>query len=138
MHLLTKHNLLIFALLLTAISARAFTEEDLLLLDNELERKTLYETQRQQTILAIQQQDISHYDMLLRLFDEYKSYSYDTAYWYADQLYDESLRHGDNNDLARVRIAQAFLNLSSGLFKESSDIFISITCRIDTAHNTPI
>ncbi|MBR1425834.1 MAG: hypothetical protein IJ609_03695 [Paludibacteraceae bacterium] len=135
MYLLKRHNLLVLMLLLTAMSAKALTEQDLLLLDSELERKTLYETQKQENIHAIRQQDISHYDMLLRLFDEYKSYSYDTAYWYVDQLYDETLRHGDNNALARVQLGRAFLNLSSGLFKESSDIFLSLNpAELDTAN----
>ena len=125
MYLIKRYGLSVF-FLCCMLTAGAFTQEDLELLDTELNRKEVYEAQKQEHIRSISQLDTSRYSKLLLLFHEYKSYSYDTAYWYVDQLYDEACQRGNSDDLAQVQLGRAFLHLSSGLFKESTDIFQSL------------
>ncbi len=61
-----------------------------------------------------------------KLFSEYKSYIYDSAFKYVtciNELADES---GNRSRISRARIMMGFTLLSSGLFKESLDMLYSI------------
>lgn len=121
----------ICALLLSNLGLLATNDSDLNNLVQVLEEHELYQQQKQQRIHYLQQAPMSQYDRLLALTEEYQSYSYDTATMYVEKLIDEALLSKDNNKIAQAKIKQAFLYLSSGLFKESSDIFQSI----DIAHS---
>ncbi len=66
------------------------------------------------------------FDICNLLFDEYKSYKYDSAYVYANKCFDIATQL---NDPVKINIAKehfAFCYLSSGLFKEAFDILNSI------------
>lgn len=69
------------------------------------------------------------YDAIFSLFEEYKSFKYDSAYFYANEL----LKIAEAvSDPARISEAQAtitFCYLSSGLFKEASDMIGQIDSR---------
>ncbi|MFC4677046.1 DUF6377 domain-containing protein [Dysgonomonas termitidis] len=63
------------------------------------------------------------------LFDEYKSYKYDSAFVYAKKTLDIANRISDENSIILAKRNIAFCYLSSGLFKEASDIMDSIDIR---------
>lgn len=60
------------------------------------------------------------------LFEEYKSYKYDSAYYYALRTLDISKTINDPEKIIEAKIRLTFCYLSSGLFKESFDLATSI------------
>ncbi|MCQ2347733.1 MAG: DUF6377 domain-containing protein [Paludibacteraceae bacterium] len=111
---------------LIGVSAFAFTDEDLSLLDAELQQKSYYDLQKGNRIDSIRQSALSSFDQCVLLFEEYKSYNYDTAFVYANQLVDEARRSGNTQTVQEAMLRQAFLFLSSGLFHESLDVLKGI------------
>lgn len=105
----------------TALWATGY--EQLAELEEVLANKHIYTQQKQERIHALQHAPMREYDRLLALTTEYQSYSYDTATIYVEKLIDEAALSGNQDEIAVAQIKRAFLYLSSGLFKESSDIF---------------
>ena len=62
----------------------------------------------------------------MALFEEYKSFKYDSAYYYLEQAKSRAVALHDRQLLAQARIKEGFVLLSSGLFKESIDTLSSI------------
>jgi len=62
----------------------------------------------------------------LALFEEYKSFKYDSAYYYLEQAKSKAIILKDSELLAKTRIKEGFVLLSSGLFKEAIDTLSSI------------
>ncbi|MCM1035281.1 MAG: DUF6377 domain-containing protein [Paludibacter sp.] len=62
------------------------------------------------------------YPILLDLFEEYKSYHYDSACLYVDKLYDVAVLQHDKDRMEQARIKRGFALLSAGLFKECADL----------------
>lgn len=62
------------------------------------------------------------YELLSDLFEEYKSFKYDSAYFYANELVRSAQASGNVARLAEAKSAVTFCYLSSGLFKEASDM----------------
>lgn len=56
------------------------------------------------------------YKTYISLFDEYKTFKYDSAYYYLELAKKESFRLKDAELIARARIREGFVLLSSGLF----------------------
>lgn len=121
-----RYIYIICALLLAHVGLIASSDSDLAALNEVLAEREVYQQQKQQRIQLLQQASMNHYDRLLALTEEYQSYSYDTATIYVEKLLDEALLSKESNKIAQAQIKQAFLYLSSGLFKESSDIFQAI------------
>jgi len=126
-------NKYIFTILLCALlpnTAWTYTTDDLQLLDRELARKTQYDANKINRILMIHAGNLPRYEQLELLFDEYKSYNYDTAYIYTTKLLDEAQMMGSRERTDEARLKQAFIYLSSGLFHESLTVFESITPKL--------
>ena len=121
-----RKYIILLALSLAPISMRANFDEDLALLKHTIQQRHIYQQEKQQRIQLLQQAPISNYERLLALTEEYQSYSYDTATIYVEKLIDEAILSKNNDLLAQAQIKRAFLYLSSGLFKESSDVFQAI------------
>jgi len=66
------------------------------------------------------------YHTYMSLFDEYKSFKYDSAYYYLESAKSKAFLLKDPEMLARARIKEGFVLLSSGLFKEAIDTLNSI------------
>ncbi|WP_194766275.1 DUF6377 domain-containing protein [Tamlana sp. I1] len=66
------------------------------------------------------------YKAYLSLFEEYKSFQYDSAYFYIEQA--KSLAHElkDSLKINETKINESFALMSSGLFKEANDTLNSI------------
>lgn len=108
--------------------AQSQVDSILNVLDGEIEHRKEYALQKEDVVVALKQQlkEISEprEEFLLndRIYDEYKSYQYDSAYVYAmntiryaDMLNDKDLKVKAQSNLV-------FCFLSAGLFKEAVDI----------------
>lgn len=70
--------------------------------------------------------DISKFNIYDSLFEEYKSYKYDSAYSYAQKSLEIAAELKNNQYIAEAKEHIAFCYLSAGLFKEASDIMGSV------------
>ena len=61
------------------------------------------------------------YKSYMLLFDEYKSFKYDSAYYYLEKAKINAVILNNPQFIAKVRIKEGFILLSSGLFKEAID-----------------
>lgn len=66
------------------------------------------------------------YHNTLRLFNEYKSYLYDSAYAYANRLLEIAQAEDDPSHIVEAKGNVMFCLISAGLFKEASDVANSI------------
>ena len=126
-----KTHLLTLCLCLVAVgfhySAMAISTEDLDSLDYYLNQREYYDRQKAERICRIQtDSNLSQYERLSMLFDEYASYNYDSAHLYVDRLLDAAMAGTDSNRMVEAQIDKGFAYLSAGLFKESADLFQSI------------
>ena len=64
--------------------------------------------------------------MYAQLYDEYRSYKYDSAYVYAERMYNQACLLRDTDKIVLSQIKKGFNYLSAGLFKECSDMFLSV------------
>lgn len=88
---------------------------------------------RQIHLLTIQYYGISNklnyaaqYEICLKLFNEYDSFTYDSAYYYITKARVAASHLNDASKIAYAKIKTGFVLLSSGLFKESLDTLLSI------------
>lgn len=75
---------------------------------------------------TVSQDDRSLYSSYMSLFDEYKSFKYDSAYYYLEQAKSKAFLLKDQTLISRSRTKEGFVLLSSGLFKEAIDTLSSI------------
>jgi hypothetical protein len=112
-----------------AMSIGAGTDSLLLALKKEIGRKNTYDEEKQDRITRLKKlQQITskydyskQYDLCVKLYDEYKSYQYDSAYVYVNKLKDMSVAMNDMSRAYYSQIKLGFILLSSGMFKETFD-----------------
>lgn len=112
-----------------AMSIGAGTDSLLITLKKEIGRKNTYDEEKQDRINHLKKlQHITskldyskQYDLCLKLYDEYKSYQYDSAYVYVNKLKDISIAMNDMSRAYYSQIKLGFILLSSGMFKETFD-----------------
>lgn len=85
---------------------------------------TLLQSLKQQ--FAAAQSPASQYDACIRLYNEYKSFNYDTAFSYALQLKKIAGGMSDPHRSAYADIKLGFILLSSGMFRETAAVLDSI------------
>ncbi|WP_369013921.1 DUF6377 domain-containing protein [Flavobacterium anhuiense] len=111
---------------LTAKETNPYLEE----LDQALLKKEIYLKQKYRKIeslkkniskFTLSQNNEELYNCYMSLFDEYKSFKYDSAYYYLDQAKIKAKVLKNPKHLAKSRIKEGFVLLSSGLFKEAID-----------------
>ncbi|AXB58345.1 DUF6377 domain-containing protein [Flavobacterium fluviale] len=99
-------------------------------LDQVLLKKDVYLKQKYRKIEALKkniskftlnQNNEELYNCYISLFDEYKSFKYDSAYYYLEQSKIKAKVLKDPKFLSKSRIKEGFVLLSSGLFKEAID-----------------
>uniref|UniRef100_S0DEN3 DUF6377 domain-containing protein n=1 Tax=termite gut metagenome TaxID=433724 RepID=S0DEN3_9ZZZZ len=128
---------LIFILGSLYVSCSAASEPDRAIrsmaeLDRYIEQKEHYVGLREERINLLKREaegtdDLrERLDRYNRLFDEYKSYIYDSAFVYAQKTLDMADRLADEDEIILAKRNIAFCYLSSGLFKEASDIMSAI------------
>lgn len=69
------------------------------------------------------------YNIYLSLYDQYKSFSYDSAYTYAKKLKLTALSLNNQSLIASAKMKMGFILLSSGLFKETLEELNGINSR---------
>jgi len=117
---------LLFLLLVLWLPLSGFSQSASLdTLKAELNKKSLYDEQKEANILRLKNSlsrtpDIHRqFNLCVKLYDEYKSYQFDSAYVFAVKLQDQSKQLNDRPKQYFSRIKMAFILLSSGMFKET-------------------
>lgn len=75
---------------------------------------------------TVSQDNRNLYSSYMSLFDEYKSFKYDSAYYYLEQAKSKAFLLKDQSLISRSKTKEGFVLLSSGLFKEAIDTLSSI------------
>jgi hypothetical protein len=126
-----KRTLLLIPFLLLFHSAFSSNGHDSLLqkLNNMLDKKKDYDAEKLNRIEKLQNKlnnatnpDLNFkYQIYLSLYEEYKSFNYDKAFYYAQKLLQTGDLLKDPVKIAFSRIKFGFILLSSGMFKETFD-----------------
>lgn len=127
-------RLFIFSLFILVFPFNAFssseTEQLLIKLDKAIDEKENYLNQKTLRIKKIQEElentlknkNIkAAYDINKRLYEEYRSFIYDSAFRYVVMLNSLAHKLNDRELIVQSKIMTGFTLLSSGLFKESLD-----------------
>ena len=101
-------------------------------LENSLEHKADYVKAKETRIADIRQQlaDVSNtlslYQLYHQLYDEYKSYKYDSAHLYAQKSLETAIALRKKDYIIEAKCAVAFCLSSAGLYKEAFETLESI------------
>ena len=113
------------------LTVPAFSSTDSLLtaLDKNLARKEFYTQSKikkierlKATLLAKRKGSVYNYDTYFRIFEEYKTLNFDSAFTYANKIQIEAIRLNDSQKIKQAKINLAFVLLSSGMFKETLEV----------------
>lgn len=111
------------------------------LLDNTIKNAQVYVDAKEGRLselraqLATAKSDEHQYEISSHLYDEYRSYKYDSAYAYANRMMKYAEMLNDPNRLCESKMALAFSCVSAGLYKEANEIANTVdTIKIDDAH----
>ncbi len=136
--MLMKRNILILIIFLNSIRLvypGVETNKLLKELDEHIENRHIYIQQKQAKITILKESLKSAknkddrsamFDLYDQLYNEYKSFAYDSAFKYVNQLNKLAPLLNDHNKIIQAKIKIGFTLLSSGLFKESLDTLLSI------------
>ena len=123
---------LFFIIMINICCLQAQTDYPILKkLDKELRKQPIYLQKKRTHIDSLKKNaektqfyndDHKIYQSYIQLFQEYKSFKYDSAYFYIDKAKELAIQMNDSLLIARTNINESFILLSSGLFKEASDI----------------
>jgi tetratricopeptide (TPR) repeat protein/DNA-binding CsgD family transcriptional regulator len=126
--------ILLFFILSVSLSAKE-TNPTLENLEKAIQNKDFYIRQKYTKIKTLRinvskfvltQDNQNLYKTYMQLFDEYKSFKYDSAYYYLEEAKVKAKKLKDPTLLAKTKIKEGFILLSSGLFKEAIDTLNSI------------
>lgn len=104
-------------------------------LNYELARKDMYIQQKHNAIRALKTEARKHilnrddqrlYHSYLSLFKAYKSFKYDSAYYYIEKAKEKAIDLQMPELQSAIKVQEGFVLLSSGLFKEAIDSLNSI------------
>ncbi len=132
---MSKINLLILFLFLPFILFGNDTSinDALKELDACIAKKNSYESDKEQRIKSLENLFSNknnnlntQYQLCSKLYDEYCSYKYDSAYSIAGRMLRFAGEINDKNLIAESKMALAFSCMSAGLYKEASEISNSI------------
>ena len=120
----------LFLLLLLLLTISAFADKnpmksDILRLDYALSQRPNYDQQKRHRIDSLTlllDTAKTPYAIYKCLYEEYKSFNYDTALIFTQNMYDEAILMQQPDLLAEVNLSRAFVYLSGGLFKEAYDL----------------
>ncbi len=124
--------------ILLCLSSSLFAQKNdsiLAVLDRELQHQNTYLLEKYDRIHKLQatlerkrltSDKKALYISYINLFNEYKSFKYDSAYYYVEQAKRTALSINDSTLLASAKIHEGFVLISAGLFKEAIDTLGSI------------
>lgn len=115
------------------ICAKETTDSLLMVLDKELQQEATYVEHKVQRISALMDQLkntnkelLPQYNMDSIIYEEYKSFHYDSAFSYIIKLQNTAYQLNDEPKITSTKIRQGFIFLSSGMFKEAFDTLSTI------------
>ena len=125
-----KKSILAIFFVLFFFSSGAFAEAlSLDSLDFYISRQSAYDEIKEDRIRKIKEEislsgknNLQLYDLYNLLFDEYRSYIYDSAYFYVEKLTRISAELNDRDKIVTSQVKLGFSYFSSGLFKEAFDV----------------
>lgn len=132
-----KKLLLVFAFLLTSIycySQNFSSDKILKVLKTELEKEDRYDFNKEKRIKQLQQKLLltdskdfnSQYNLHFRIFDEYRSFKFDSAFMYVRKMIALSQKFNQLDNLTDSKILLGSTLLNSGFYKEAFDITATI------------
>ncbi|RYY06873.1 MAG: tetratricopeptide repeat protein [Sphingobacteriaceae bacterium] len=110
------------------------SEVDFKELNQELGKKKYYDNQKKTTIqkLTLFLKNTSslnpqkQFKFCVQLYDQYKSYQYDSAYVYANKLQNLSVLLHDHQKIAYSKVQTGFILLSAGMFRETFEVLNTV------------
>ncbi|WP_186461814.1 DUF6377 domain-containing protein [Mucilaginibacter pallidiroseus] len=104
----------------------------------EIGKKEVYNNAKEARIRQLKQRRAAlssadygaQYDVCVKLYDEYRSYQYDSAYVYVNKLKDLSIAMNDMSRAYYSQIKLGFILLSSGMFKETFDCMNNVNPKL--------
>jgi len=104
----------------------------------ELNNKKVYDTRKETGIQKLKQalkdtpvnDPSKQFHYCVKLYDQYKSYQYDSAYVYANKLKDLSNLMNDHGKAAYSKVKIGFILLSAGMFREAFDVLNKVNVPI--------
>jgi hypothetical protein len=114
------------------------TDSLLTKLNNILDQKKTYDAEKLARIDKLQQ-DLNNetnpdfnfrYNVYLKLYDEYKSFNYGKAFYYAQKLQQAGNLTKDPGKIAYSKVKFGFISLSSGMFKETFDSLKTVNVKL--------
>ncbi|MFI3261362.1 MAG: DUF6377 domain-containing protein [Rikenellaceae bacterium] len=103
-------------------------------LDEVIENKYIYKVEKDKHIETVkislenEKKVKLKYNLSQEIFEEYKSYQYDSAYVYALKSYEFAKESGDVNLIAKSQCNLLFCYLTVGLFKEGAEVINDFFC----------
>ncbi len=122
--------------LLYSVHAQTSTDSLLNKLNAVLADKDVFVKQKQVHIESLNKQIArtnntkGKYDLYQQLFNEYKSFSYDSAYYYARKLKQTAIQLNDPSLIAYANMAVGYTFISSGMFKETLETLNGINVNL--------
>lgn len=143
-------NKILFVLLFLMVSSTGYSQSiqsDSLLrvLKSELTKKSLYDQDKEKRIgelrLALRNTTSAgfdaQYDLYTKLFEEYRSFKFDSAFVYVRKMIGLCDQFKKNDNLIRSKIMLGSILLNSGLYKEAFDVIQQIdTARLSNTLKT--
>jgi Domain of unknown function (DUF6377) len=123
---------LTLVLTLSVFSTTAFSKQDTLLheLENTTKKREVFLKIKQQRIdqlkSELQSKETNSFGINLKIYNEYKSFIYDSAFSYALNLQAIATSQNDLVKIAYSKIKLGFVLVSSGLFKETLDTLYTV------------
>ena len=116
-------HLCILSILVLMVSCGSFTidnqlGQDLERLDEAIASRGQYDAVKRQRIDSLQQAlylSDEPYFAYIKLYEEYRSYNYDTALYFVQAMQREALQKGNSRWQTDAAIRQAFVYLSGGI-----------------------
>ena len=126
-----RRHLLAFAAAIVIFQLCATNQSvaSLSVLEQALSERAVYDAHKRARIDSLRHQlylTESPYALYRELYEEYRSYNFDTALIYAEQMTAEAERSGDRELLTDACVSRAFVLLSGGLFHEAYTVLASI------------
>jgi tetratricopeptide (TPR) repeat protein len=115
-----------FCVLSTFVFAQSYTDSLFRQLNAAIENRDVYLNEKLAKLEHLKQEahhaePTARYMLYIKIYDEYKSFIYDSAFKYANKLGDIAYKLHDAEKISNTKIKLGFVLVSSGLFNEALD-----------------
>ncbi len=125
--------ILLLFLSVTAVRATPKTDSLLLKLDSLLKQRDFFLQKKENRIALLKEQvklSPDRFYIYEKIYEEYKSFIYDSAFSYARKMQAEAYRSNDPIKIASSKVKLSFVLLSSGMFNEALDTLLTVNRNI--------